>query len=152
MHEPDRITENPLNILLVEDSPTDVKITLRAFQSAQIKNTFFSVHDGQGALDFIYHQGEYQDEQKFPRPDLILLDINLPKVDGFTVLQRIKEDKQFCQIPMVMLTSSKNQQDILKCYQYGASGYIQKSVSYDTFCGIVEIFNKYWHHVSRVPE
>ena len=124
---------NPIDILLVEDSDTDVKITLRAFDKAKVKNNIYVVNDGIEAFDFIYHRGKFTDIEKFPRPDLILLDINMPKMNGFEVLAQIKKDPQVNFIPVIMLTSSKNDEDVLKSYQNGAVSYIPKPVSFEEF-------------------
>jgi len=143
--------KRPLNILLVEDNEADVKIALRAFSKARIKNTIYVVSDGQEALDFIYHEGKYQDRSKFPTPDLILLDIKMPKMDGFQVLEKIKNDLQYNFIPVIMLTSSKNEEDIARSYKYGAASFIQKPVNYESFVKVVESFNYYWHIVNKLP-
>jgi two-component system response regulator len=146
------VPDRPINILLVEDSEADVKITLRAFRNARIKNNVYVASDGQEALDFIRHQGKYKDRGKFPRPDLILLDIKLPKLDGFQVLDNIKNDLRYNFIPVIMLTSSKDEQDIAKSYRKGASSFIQKPVSYDEFVKIVDGLNLYWQFISKLPE
>lgn len=141
-----------LNILLVEDSQTDIKITLRAFEQAEFKNNIQVVNDGQEALDFVFGQGKYSDREKFPKPDLILLDIKLPKLDGFQVLEELKKDSQSRLTPVIILTSSKSHEDILRGYSGGASGYIQKPVDYDEFVRIVDVFNVYWHTVNKLPK
>lgn len=143
--------ENPLNILLVDDNETDVKITLRAFRSAQLKNNVFTVSNGQECLDFVRREGAYQDKEKYPRPDVILLDINMPKVDGFGVLTAIKSDDDYRAIPVVVLTASKNEEDIRKSYSLGASSFIQKPVDYEKFVKMMEGFNFYWCSVVRLP-
>ena len=145
------VNDHPIDILLVEDNEADIKITLRAFQKAKIKNHVHFVNDGQEALDFIRHEGKYQDREKFPRPDLILLDINMPKLSGFEVLSRLKTDSRFNFIPVVMLTSSKNDEDVLKSYKNGAVSFIPKPVSFKDFVKLVEGFNFYWHIVNKLP-
>ena len=148
---PGEVKDDPIDILLVEDNEADVKITLRAFKKARLRNNVFVVRDGQLALDFVYHQGEYQDKTKFPRPDLILLDINMPRLNGYEVLQKLKSDPSFCAIPVVMLTSSKNEDDVMKTYQWGATSYIQKPVDYDSFVKVVDGFNFYWNIINKLP-
>src|SRR3990170_540915 len=96
-----------VNILLVEDNPDDVKITERALKKGKVLNNLYVARDGQEALDFIYNKGEYTDPQKAPKPGLILLDINLPKVNGIDVLKKIKSDEKLRRIPVIMLTVSK---------------------------------------------
>ena len=145
------INSKPINILLVEDNEADVKITLRAFAKAKLKNTIYVINDGQEALDFVQHKGKYQDRERFPRPDLILLDIKLPKLDGFQVLQNLKKDLQYSSIPVIMLTSSKNEEDIAKSYKNGAASFIPKSVNYNDFVKIIEGFNFYWHIINKLP-
>lgn len=142
----------PMNILLVEDNKADVKIALRAFNESKLKNKVYVVKDGQEALDYIFGEGQYRDRKKFPLPDLILLDINMPRVDGFQVLDRLKNDLQYNFIPVVMLTSSKNEEDIAKSYKIGASSYIPKPVSYEEFLKVVDGFNYYWHTANKLPD
>src|SRR3990167_6875443 len=104
----DDSNDKPIDILFAEDNEADIKITLRAFSKGKIKNNVFVVRDGQEALDFVYHRGAYQDQKKYPRPDLILLDINIPKIDGFGVLEKLKSDEKTNFIPVIVLTSSKS--------------------------------------------
>ena len=140
-----------LDILLVEDNEADVKITLRAFEKAKLKHRVHVANDGQEALDFIRHQGKYKDSSELPTPDLIILDIKMPKVDGFGVLEGLKEDSRYKHIPVIMLTSSRNEQDILKSYKSGASSFIPKPVKYEDFVKVVDIINSYWNTISRLP-
>jgi len=140
-----------MNILLVEDIETDAKIALRAFDKGSFKNDIFTVRDGQEAMDFICHQGRYTDQEKYPRPDIILLDINLPKLTGFDVLKQLKEDPRYNFIPVVMLTSSKDETAIKRSYSCGASGYIQKPVNFEDYVKMVEGFNYYWQVVNQLP-
>ena len=141
----------PIDILLVEDNEADIKVTLRAFEKAKIKNNISVARDGEEAIDYIYHQSKYTDKKKFPLPDLILLDIQLPKLDGFAVLKRLKEDKKFKLIPVVMLTSSKSEEDVAESYRDGAVSFIQKPVNYEEFEKIVDGFNFYWHIINKIP-
>jgi len=120
-------------ILLVEDSPSDVEITKRAFEKGKLRNKLCVVGDGQEALDFLYHQREYQDESKSPRPDLILLDINLPKLNGIEVLKRLKADPDLKRIPVIILTVSDKDEYINKSFELGATSYIVKPVEFDKF-------------------
>jgi len=142
----------PIDILLVEDTEADIKITLRAFKKARLRNNIYVCHNGQEALDFLYHQGDYKDAAQYPRPDLVLLDINMPKLNGYEVLQKLKADPAYCMIPVIMLTSSKSEEDIVKSYQKGATSYIQKPVEYEAFVRIVEGFNFYWNIVNKLPD
>jgi len=146
-----KTSDAPINILLVDDNEADVKIALRAFAKANLKNNIYVVNDGVGALDFIYHKGKYQDKEKFPRPDLILLDIKMPRLDGFDVLKTLKNDLEYNFIPIIMFTSSKDDKDIAKSYRYGAASFIQKPVNYEDFVKIVEGFNFYWSIINKLP-
>jgi len=126
-----------LNILLVDDNDVDIKIEIRAFKNATFKNNLFIANGGQAVFDFF-------GQPKNPRPDLILLDISMPGMDGFEVLQKIKGDQMICNIPVIMLSASKNEQDIARSYNLGASNFIQKPVSYEEFIEVVEGFSIYW--------
>ena len=142
----------PMNILLVEDNEDDILITERAFKEVKIENNLYVVRDGQEALDFIYHKGEYSDKKRYPVPDLILLDIKMPKIDGFQVLEELKKDLEYMRIPVIMLTSSKNQEDIVKSYQNHAASYIQKPINYEEFVEVIKVFTSYWHRINKFPD
>jgi len=141
----------PMNILLAEDNPADAKIALRAFGKSKLKNEIYIVNDGQDALDFVYHEGKYKDKEKFPTPDLILLDIKMPKMDGFQVLETLKRNLEYSFIPVIILTSSKNEEDIARSYRNGAASYIPKPVDYEEFVKIVDSFNYYWRVINKLP-
>jgi len=151
-HEADSLKKNttPLNILLVEDSEADVKITIRAFKNATLNNNLFVVNNGQECVDFLFHQAQYKDKEKYPRPDLILVDINMPKMDGFGVLKAVKRDKELKVIPVIVLTGSKNKEDVMESYINGANSFIQKPVDYEEFVQLIEGFNYYWHVVNKL--
>ncbi len=141
----------PIDILMVEDNEADVQITLRAFKKGHVDNSLHVVRDGEEALNFIYGINNEEENQPYPRPDLILLDINLPKIDGFSVLKKMKEHSEFQDIPVIMLTSSGSEEDIIKSFQYGACSFIQKPVSFQQFVEIASGFNFYWQTVNRFP-
>jgi CheY-like chemotaxis protein len=143
--------QRSMDILLVEDNEADVKITLRAFDKAKLRHKVYVARDGQEALDFVRNQGDFQDKDKFPTPDLILLDIKMPKVDGFGVLKDLKSDLNYGHIPIIMLTSSKDEEDIMRSYKSGASSFIPKPVKYEDFVKVVDIINSYWNTVSKLP-
>ena len=151
VNERDVKNAKPVNSLLVEDNEADVKITLRAFAKSKIKNNMYVVNDGQEALDFLHNDNEYKDKNKYPRPDLILLDIKMPRMDGFQFLEIVKGDLELSSIPVVMLTSSKTEEDIAKSFKYGAASFIQKPVSFDEFVKVVEKFNYYWYIINKLP-
>lgn len=148
---PKDLSQKPINILLVEDNEADIKITLRAFERGKIKNNIFTVKNGQEALDFIHKRGSYENDRDLPVPDLILMDIVMPKMSGLETLQKLKEDPEFDHIPVVMLTSSKNENDVVKSYKYGAVSYIPKPVNYEDFIKIIDGFNLYWHIINILP-
>lgn len=133
-----------IKILLVEDNPDDIDITKRALKEAKIINKLWIVRDGQEALDFLQHKGEYKDPSLSPKPGLILLDINLPKLNGIDVLKAIKQDPDFKRIPVIMLTVSKRDEDIVKSYNSGCNSFIQKPVSFENFVEVVKQISLYW--------
>ncbi|MEV0848282.1 response regulator [Streptomyces sp. NPDC049954] len=138
----------PIEVLLVEDDPGDELMTREAFEDNKIRNTLHVVRDGQEALDFLYHQGEHADA---PRPDLILLDLNLPKYDGRQVLERIKSDDNLAHIPVVVLTTSSAEEDILRSYRLHANAYVTKPVDLDQFIAAVRQIDDFFVTVVRLP-
>jgi CheY-like chemotaxis protein len=122
----------------VEDDPGHQVLIQDNLKKAGIINTLFTAKDGQEALDFIYHQGDYQDEKKSPTPGLILLDINMPQVDGFEVLEKLKKDEKLKKIPVIMLTTTDSQREIDKSYQLGANSYITKPVDFREFQNMIK--------------
>lgn len=138
----------PIDILLVEDDPGDELMTREAFEDNKIGNTLHVAHDGQEALDFLYRQGEYADA---PRPDLILLDLNLPKYDGRQVLEKIKADSELAHIPVVVLTTSAAEEDILRSYKLHANAYVTKPVDLDQFVAAIKQIDEFFVQVVRLP-
>jgi CheY-like chemotaxis protein len=138
-------------ILLVEDSPEDYETTERAFRRAGLKNPIFRCADGDEALDFLHRRGRFTDPAKAPRPGVILLDLNLPGTDGREVLSEIKADPHLKQIPVIVLTTSRDDRDIEVCYRCGANSYIQKPVDIDGFMKAIERLNDYWFEVVILP-
>jgi len=130
-----RESGKPIDILLVEDNPGDVRLTQEAFKEGKMRNNFFVVRDGVEALDFLFKKGEFNN---VPRPDIILLDLNLPKKDGQEVLEVIKADENLRQIPVVILTTSKAEEDILKTYNLHANCFITKPVELEEFMRVVK--------------
>ncbi len=141
----------PILILLVEDNPDHVLIIKRALELNNILNEVRVVEDGQEALDYLYRRGKYTDPESAPRPGLILLDIKLPKVDGLEVLRRIKSDPSLKAIPVIMLTSSEQEADIVRSYLNGANSYIVKPVQFDEFMQKVRELKLYWILVNTLP-
>jgi len=144
--------DGPLKILLAEDNESDILITQRAFKEVSVKNDLYVVRDGEEALDFMYHRGRYTDKEKYPTPHLILLDIKMPKMDGFKVLETLKEDLEYMAIPVIMLTTSKNEDDIARSYRKHAASYIQKPIKYEEFLKFVDAFCSYWQTVVKSPK
>ncbi|MBF0384496.1 MAG: response regulator [Candidatus Omnitrophica bacterium] len=140
-----------LNILLVEDNEADAKIALRAFGEAKVKNRIFVAKDGQEALEYLTATGKYISRREFPFPDIILLDINLPKLSGLELLKKIKSSPQLRAVPVVMLSSSEDEKDIRESYLSYASSYIRKPLGYDDFVKAIEIFNCYWNILVNLP-
>ena len=138
------IQNNDVQILMVEDNPTDAELALRAFKKYNLANHVYWVKDGAEALDFIFARGDYSERVKNDRPKLILLDLKLPKVDGLEVLRQIKSDKTTKMIPVVVLTSSEEEQDMIDSYQLGVNSYITKPVDFDKFVKSVSTLGLYW--------
>ena len=138
----------PIDVLLVEDSPSDAKLTAKTFQKAKVLNNLHIVEDGVEAMDFLRRVGDYQDA---PRPDLILLDLNLPKKDGRKVLAEIKDDPNLANIPVVVLTTSEAEEDILRSYALRANCYITKPVTLKQFIKVVESIEDFWLTVVKLP-
>lgn len=134
----------PVEILLVEDNPNDVELTLRAFARQKLCTGFQVARDGAEALDYLFGRGAYAGRDLSQLPKLILLDLKLPKVDGLDVLRAIKTDPQTQLIPVVILTSSSIERDILAGYERGANSYIVKPVNYDQFMAMVNSLGTYW--------
>lgn len=144
-------THKIIKILLVEDNPDDVDITKRALKEAKIVNQLWVARDGEEALEFLRHQGAYQDPSSSPKPGLILLDINLPKLNGIEVLKIIKQDPELKRIPVVMLTVSKRDEDIVKSYDDGCNSFIQKPVNFENFVEVVKQISLYWGLLNIFP-
>ncbi len=138
----------PIDILLVEDNPGDVRLTQEAMKEAKVRNDLHIVGDGVEALAFLRKQGVYKD---VPRPDMILLDLNLPKKNGHEVLTEIKADDDLKRIPVVMLTISKDEEDILKSYNLHANCFITKPVDLDQFLTVVKSIEDFWLTVVKLP-
>lgn len=141
-----------VDILLVEDSPEDLQLTMRALKKAGLANPIQIARDGEEALDYLFCTGVYQDRSPENLPRLILLDLKLPKVDGLTVLQKLKSDARTATIPVVVLTSSQEQSDVVESYRLGANSYIVKPVNFEDFLVAVQQLGIYWLVLNRPPE
>jgi len=140
-----------VEILLVEDSDEDAELTVRALKKHKLANELFRVKDGAEALDFIFATGTYAGRNGQPKPRVVLLDLKLPKVDGMEVLRRMKEDATTRTIPVVMLTSSKEDRDLEAAYRLGVNSYIVKPVEFDKFVSAVEMLGLYWALLNQNP-
>ena len=138
-------------ILLVEDSPDDELLTLRALKKNNILNEVVVARDGVEALDFIFGTGAYAGRDPSELPQLVLLDLKLPKIDGLEVLRRVREDDRTCTLPVVILTSSKEENDLAKSYKLGANSYIRKPVDFNQFSDAIKNLGLYWLVLNEVP-
>jgi len=138
-------------ILLVEDNPTDAELTMRALKRRNLANKVVWVKDGAEALDFIFATGKFEDRDFKKVPKLILLDLRMPKVDGLEVLQRIKADEKTNHIPVVVLTSSQEDRDIVESYKLGVNSYVSKPVEFDDFIEAVSTLGFYWMLINNPP-
>ena len=135
--------KNTVNILLVEDNPDDVELTLHAIKRNRIANPVEVVRDGQEALDYLFYKGKYSNSTH-SFPGIILLDLKLPKVDGIEILKEVKHDRRLKLIPVVVLTSSKEDRDVIESYDLGVNSYIRKPVDFDQFVETVKHIGFYW--------
>lgn len=138
----------PVDILLVEDNPGDVRLTREAFEEARINNDLHDVNDGEAALDFLHQRGDHADA---PRPNLILLDLNLPKVDGLDVLEEVKSDDDLRTIPVVVLTSSEAEEDVVQSYEQHTNAYLTKPIDPSKFAEVIRSFEQFWLTLVELP-
>jgi CheY-like chemotaxis protein len=142
---------DPVEILLVEDDPAHAEIVKRNFESSLIANKMHHVTDGQLALDYLFRKNGFSDPNTSPRPGLILLDLRLPKVDGLEVLKKIKEDADISRIPVVVLTTSSAEYDVVKAYDSHANSYLVKPVDFPQFVALMESLGYYWLVWNQYP-
>jgi len=145
-------TPNPQSILLVEDSEDDFESTIRAFKKANLHNPVHWCKSGREALDFLTHQGEYLNVAKMEDPGLVLLDLNMPGLDGRKTLQLIKQNQELKRIPVVILTTSSDERDVEACYQMGANTYVQKPVSFEGLIDAIKRLKEYWFEIALLPK
>ncbi len=138
-------------ILMAEDDPDDRMLTRQAFKDQRLANDLRIVEDGAELMDFLHRRGKYTDPDISPRPGLILLDLNMPKLDGREALAQIKADRSLRHIPVVILTTSKAEEDVFASYDHGASSYITKPVSFDGLAEVVKVLGKYWFEIVELP-
>jgi len=142
---------SPVEILLVEDNPDDIDLTLYALRRNSLANAVHIVRDGEEALDFIFCRGIYQERKFEDPPKVVLLDLKLPKVDGLEVLRTVKQDPSTRAVPVVVMTSSKEQRDMVEGYHLGVNSYIQKPVDFDEFRTLIKNLGFYWLVVNQAP-
>ena len=143
-----RIIGNPVEILLVEDNKGDVGLIEEVFEEAKIRNNLHTVDDGEEALLYLHGEGKFSG---FPRPDIIILDLNLPNKDGREVLKQIKEDSNLKNIPVIVLTTSNAEKDILRAYELHANAYVTKPLDFDQFINVVGSIVNFWLEIVRLP-
>jgi two-component system, response regulator len=145
------VTDSSIEILLVEDNPQDVKLALHAFKKHKLANHIHVARDGAEALHFLFGTGPFQGRDISLRPKVVLLDLKLPLVDGIEVLRRIRSNPLTLTLPVVVLTSSREEPDIAKCYQLGANSYIVKPVDFDQFVDVSRQLGLYWLLLNQLP-
>ncbi len=138
-------------ILLVEDNEDDATLTLRAFKRSHVMNTIAVARDGIEALDFLFARGAYAERAHLPLPTLVILDLKLPKLDGLAVLKAIRGDERTRLLPVVILTSSKEEQDLISGYSLGANSYVRKPVDFAEFLEAVKVLGIYWLMMNQTP-
>jgi two-component system response regulator len=146
------MTENEIEILLVEDNQDDLEMTLRALRKANLANHIHVARDGAEAVEFIFGEGAHAGRKVENTPKVILLDLKLPKIDGMEILKRVKTDLRTKNIPVVMLTSSKEQKDVVESYHLGVNSYIVKPVNFESFAAAVAELGMYWLLLNQSPK
>lgn len=146
------MNKNKHFILLVEDNPDDVELILRSFKKNNIANKIKVAYDGAEALDFLFGKGEYAGREAKDMPAVVLLDFKLPKIDGLEVLKRLRADAKTKLLPVVMFTSSKEDQDIINSYKAGCNSYVHKPISFDEFSEVVRQMGLYWLILNEQPQ
>jgi CheY-like chemotaxis protein len=145
------ISGRPAVILLAEDDPGDQELTRRALDDGKLHNDLHIVEDGEEALDYLLRRGRYIDPLSSPRPDLILLDLNMPKVNGKQVLEEMQKHAVLRRLTVVVLTTSAQQEDVLRTYDLGVSSYITKPVEMDQFARVIQALEEYWFQIVMLP-
>jgi len=141
----------PAHILLVEDNRLDIELTLDAFREARLGNSVHVAKNGVEALDYLFGQNQYGDREQYPLPDIILLDLKMPGIDGFEVLRRVKAEPEVKRIPVIILTSSREEGDLALSYDCGANSYLVKPVSFEGFLRVVQQVQDYWLILNMGP-
>ncbi len=142
----------PIHILVADDDPDDQLLMREALAENRLANSLYFVNDGEELLDYLHRRGEYADPGKAPRPGLILLDLNMPRKDGREALEEIKAEPHLRRIPVVVLTTSKAEQDILSSYDLGVSSFITKPVTFESLIEVMKAIGKYWLEIVELPQ
>ena len=142
----------PVTILMADDDPDDRELTREAFEESKVANDLRFVEDGEELLDYLHRRGKYVDPASSPRPSIILLDLNMPKKDGREALREIKADPQFRPIRVIIMTTSKAEEDILRAYDLSASSYITKPVTFAGLIDVIKTLGKYWLEIVELPD
>src|SRR5579884_3616534 len=138
-------------ILMADDDEDDVLLTQKALRRGKLLNNLYSVHDGEELLDYLLHRGAYSDPEKAPRPGVILLDLNMPRKDGREALREIKEHEDLRDIPIIVFTTSKAEEDIYRSYRLGVNSFITKPVTFDSLIDVMQALGKYWFEIVTLP-
>jgi CheY-like chemotaxis protein len=144
-------SKKSITILMADDDEDDCLLVSKAFEASRLANDLRFVADGEELMDYLKHRGRYADAETAPRPGLILLDLNMPRKDGREALKEIKEDAGLKDIPVVVLTTSKEDEDILRSYNLGANSYITKPVTFEGLCDVMKSLGKYWFEIVELP-
>jgi len=146
-----RMKGGPLVVLLVEDNPDHTELILRSLEGHRVANRIYCVTDGEAALDYLFRRGEYVDPHSSPRPHVVLLDLRLPKIDGLEVLSQIRTSDEVSTTPVVILTTSKAEQDVAKAYEHHANSYLVKPVEFENFGQLMDDLGFYWLAWNHYP-
>lgn len=142
--------QQPINILIADDDNDDLTFAVEALKESRVQNNIYCVSNGEELMDFLYHRGKYN-EQNSPTPDLILLDLNMPRKNGTEALKEIREEEAFKQIPVIILTTSQAEQDIIKTYKLGANSYMIKPVDFEGLVEQMKVLKTYWVQFVKLP-
>lgn len=145
------LDRTPIPILMADDDPDDRMLTQDALDECKVVNALYCVEDGEELMDFLKRRGKFTDPDKSPRPGLILLDLNMPRKSGREALKEIKTDPELCRIPVIILTTSQAEEDILHSYELGANSYISKPVTFDGLVDVMKSLKHYWFEIVAVP-
>ena len=138
-------------ILLAEDDPGDQKLTRKAFSDKNLDNELHIVEDGEEALDYLLRRGKYEDPKSSPTPDIFLLDLNMPKIDGRQLLEEMNKNPECPKVPVIVLTTSKQEEDIIRSYDLGIKSYITKPVDFGSFVEAIKLLGQYWFQLVVLP-